>query len=443
MSQGQAAELKRSFLDQFRLFVELLRWTPLAAIAGVMGGSASALLLWSLEVASVTREAHKWLILLLAPVGWLVGLTYDRLGRSVQAGNNLILEEVHSPKKVIPIRMTPLVLLGTFLTHLFGGSAGREGTAIQAGASLADQLTRPFKLDDAGRRILLMTGMSAGFGSVFGTPLSGAVFGLEVLAIGALTYEAIAPCFLAAFIGDWTTKAWGIHHAHYVVIDVPAMRPDKLLAAMVAGAAFGLAGWFFAQTTHALGNLGKRYIKRPEMRPFAGGLIVTAAVFGLGTTKYIGLGLPTIAAAFTQKLPWYDFLVKSLFTSVTLGAGFKGGEVTPLFFVGATLGNALSHLLPLSASLLAGMGFVAVFGGAANTPIASTLMAMELFGPEAGAFAAIACVGSYLFSGHSGIYRSQRIGRRKRLGAASYNEVLPEPIQAKMHVPDPHETPHL
>jgi H+/Cl- antiporter ClcA len=315
--------------------------------------------------------------------------------------------------------MTPLILLGTFLTHLFGGSAGREGTAIQTGASLADQLTRPLRLAPHERRILLMAGISAGFGSVFGTPLSGAIFGMEVLAFGNVNYEAIAPCFLAAFIGDFTTKAWHIHHSVYVVSETPAMHLPGLLSSVAAGVVFGLVAMVFAKLTHAVSHAARR------------GIVVSAAVFALGTTRYIGLGLPTIAATFHGLVHPYDFAAKVIFTAVTLGTGFKGGEVTPLFYIGSTLGNALSRILPLPSSLLAGMGFVAVFAGAANTPIASTLMAVELFGAEAGAYAAIACVISYLFSGHAGIYHAQRVGQSKHLSAES-EEGLSLAIVAKM-----------
>ncbi len=407
--------------QHFALVSELLRWIPIASLVGVMSGLASAVLLASLAYATDLRESHKWIILLLAPAGWVVGLMYHYFGRSVEAGNNLILEEIHDPKDVIPIRMTPLILIGTFLTHLFGGSAGREGTALQTGASLADQLTRPLRLSAKERRILLMAGISGGFASVFGTPLAGALFGIEVLAIGTLNYEALAPCVIAAFAGDLVTRfiadyVPGVRHTLYVVSQTPHMSIGSFCLAASAGIAFGLTGMAFARTTHAISRRIKRLIARPELRPAVGGALVSIAVFAIGTTKYIGLGIPTIVAAFQSKLSPWDFAAKFAFTSVTLGSGFKGGEVTPLFYIGATLGNALSYLLPLPHGLLTGMGFVAVFAGAANTPIASTLMAIELFGAEAGAYAGIACVFSYLFSGHSGIYHSQRVGRPKHSG---------------------------
>jgi H+/Cl- antiporter ClcA len=408
-------EMKARVIAQARVTIALLKWLPVAAMVGVMAGTASALLLVSLDWATRVREGHRWIILLLPLAGLAVGCMYHYLGRSVEAGNNLILDEIHTPRATIPLRMTPLILIGTAMTHLFGGSAGREGTAIQTGASLADQLGRPLRMTPHQRRILLMAGISGGFASVFGTPLAGAIFGIEVLAVGRMSYEAILPCMIAAFVGEMTTRAWHVHHTLYAVPSVPGMSVGGLVSAMAAGAIFGLTAMAFARATHALSHLAKRTIAWPPLRPFLGGIAVAAAVFASGTTRYIGLGIPTIVAAFSTRLPRYAFAAKFALTAVTLGAGFKGGEVTPLFFIGATLGNALSGILPLPPGLLAGMGFVAVFAGAANTPIASTLMAVELFGAEAGAFAGIACVVSYLCSGHAGIYGSQRVGERKVL----------------------------
>jgi H+/Cl- antiporter ClcA len=258
-----------------------------------------------------------------------------------------------------------------------------------------------------------MAGLSAGFASVFGTPLAGAVFGLEILAIGRMKYEAIFPCFIAALVANQVTLEWGIHHTAYFISYAPSLNAVGILAAIAAGICFGSVGMIFSEGTHRVSALFKQHIKFSPFRPLVGGIIVALLVFALGTTKYIGLGIPTMVNSFQLQLPPWDFAAKLIFTVITLGAGFKGGEVTPLFFIGAALGNTLGYILPLPFPLLAGMGFVAVFAGAANTPISSTLMAIELFGGKSASFTAIACVVSYLFSGHSGIYRSQKMGHRK------------------------------
>ncbi len=404
--------------EQIDLLPYLGKWIFLATAVAALAGSASAFFLVSLDWATATRDAHRWLIWLLPLAGFGVGWFYLKFGQHVEAGNNLLIDEIHDPKKVVPLRMAPLVLGGTVISHLFGASVGREGTAVQMGGALADQFTHFFRLKHEDRRIILMAGISAGFSSVFGTPLAGAVWALEVLAIGRLRYDALLACTVAAIVADQVCSLWGVHHTHYAIPDIPRITVWGLCAMVLAGIAFGLAGKVFADATHALGRWVKKTIGHGPLRPLLGGAVLAAAVMFFTADRYIGLGIPVIVEAFEKPLPAYDFLGKMAFTVFSLGAGFKGGEVTPLFYIGATLGNALAPVLNMPFPLLAGIGFVAVFAGAANTPIASTLMAMELFGAEVGVYAGIACVISYLFSGHAGIYRSQRIGHAKyRRGA--------------------------
>ena len=373
-----------------------------------LSGSGSAAFLYGLEWATATREAFPLMLYLLPAAGLFIGLGYHFWGKGIESGNNLLLDEIHKPSSGVPARMAPAILLATVGTHLFGGSAGREGTAVQMGGSLAGWLGRKLGLDKLHTRILLMAGISAGFGSVFGTPLAGMVFGLEVLAVGRIRYDALIPCLIASVVGDWTCAAWGVHHTHYAGCAVPTVTPWLVGAVLLATLAFALTSLLFAELTHGLHRLFKKAVPWGPGRPAVGGLIVIGLVWLVGTRDYLGLGVPVIQQSFEPNgVSDWAFLWKLVFTAVTLGSGFKGGEVTPLFFIGATLGFALGHLLGVPPSFLAALGFVAVFAGAANTPLACTVMGIELFGPQYAVFLAVACCGSYVWSGHRGIYLSQ------------------------------------
>ncbi len=399
--------------EQIPSLLYLVKWVFICLLLGGIVGSVSAFFLISLEWANQYRENNLWIIALLPVGGFIIGLSYHLYGNSVVKGNNLLLEEYHSPKKIIPFRMAPLVLFGTVLTHLFGGSAGREGTAVQIGGAIADRFTKALKLSKRDRKIVLIAGISAGFASVFGTPLAGGIFALEVLILGRMRLDAIIPSFMAAIFADYFCTVWNVSHTHYHIDSVAGMTPVNLLWCLLAGIIFGLVAMLFSKSTHFWSSLFKKTIKYPPLRPVIGGIVLAVTIYLIGTTKYIGLGIPTIVDAFNINLNSYDFILKLLLTSFTLGAGFKGGEVTPLFFIGATLGNVLIWFIPLPMPLLAGMGFVAVFAGATNTPIACTIMGIELFGIESGVFIALACSTAYLFSGHSGVYSSQIIGSPK------------------------------
>ncbi|MEO8539420.1 MAG: voltage-gated chloride channel family protein [bacterium] len=396
--------------------------TPVAVVIG----SAVAFFLWSLERVTDARFDHPWLLYLLPVAGLASAAMYHRFGRSVEGGNNLILDEVHEPGGGVPARIVPLVLVGTVGAHLFGASVGREGTAVQMGGGVAGAFNRVFRLEEQELRILLMAGVAAGFGAVFGTPIAGAIFALEVLTIGRMEYTALIPVLYASLAADFTTSAWGIHHTAY---HIALSRPDGrlpfdaflMLKVALGAAAFGLAAVLFAELAHGIGRLFRRFVASPLLRPAIGGAIFVLATLALGTREYLGLGVTsphagdvTIVSSFlpggADNFSWWW---KLSLTALCVGSGFKGGEVTPLFFIGATLGNRLGALLRAPVDLFAGLGFVAVFAGAANTPLACTVMGIELFGASNAAYIAVACFVAYLVSGHSGIYPSQRVGTTK------------------------------
>ena len=425
--------------EQFKIAQHLLYWTALIVPVSFATGSMVALFLWLLDVATATRWQHEWLIFLLPIAGLLIAFLYRLYGKSVEAGNNLIMDQIHKPGGGVPARMTPLVLLTTIITHLFGGSAGREGTAVQMGGSIASLFSRWYRIRHHEKSILLMCGMAAGFGAVFGTPVTGAIFAMEVLAIGRIKYDALIPCFIASVLADITCSAYGIHHTRYQINFVPTasgalsfIHFDLLLLAkaIMAGVAFGLAGFFFAQLSHSIKTNGKRYIKNEWLIPVMGGVVIIALSFALGTFDYLGLGVTnprggvSIVSSFSAGGATYlSWFWKLLFTAITLGSGFKGGEVTPLFFIGAALGNTIATLSGAPVDLFAGLGFIAVFAAATNTPLACTVMGVELFGANNVLFYAVACFTAYYFSGHSGIYSAQKIAVSKlRLHSTSDSE---------------------
>lgn len=383
-----------------------------ALLIGVPVGLASAVFLRALEWATAERLARPWLILLLPAAGAATAFVYARVGGASSRGSELLVEQLHEPDGGVPRRMAPLVFLGTILTHLFGGSAGREGTAVQMGGSLASAAARALGLDREGLRGALMAGVAAGFGSVFGTPLAGAAFALEVLSSRPVRWEALLPCLLASLSADWTCRALGARHTAYVIAPGGALSPALAAKAALAGAAFGLAALLFVSASHAL-RRGFLRVKAPAGRAALGGLVVLALTALLGTRDYLGLGVTspdpaavTIVSSFRAGgAGWLDWLWKGLFTAVTTASGFQGGEVTPLFYLGATLGSVLARLLAAPVDLFAGLGLVAVFAGAANTPFACALMGVELFGAAHVAPVALACFTAYLFSGRAGLYR--------------------------------------
>lgn len=400
--------------EQFTILVHTLRWAILGGFVGVLAGTASAIFLISLAWATSTRVAHDGLLYLLPAAGLFVGWVYQRYGKTAARGNNLIIEEVNTNGASIPLRMAPLVLAGTVATHLFGGSAGREGTAIQMGASLADAIQRRLRLTSEERRWMLLAGISGGFGSVFGTPLAGFVFGLEVHRVGRIRYDGIVPCLAAALVGDLVTRGLGAPHSHYPQLATASIDGLLVLKVILAGALFGLTSLLFIELTHVVKTLARRLLAAAPLRPAVGGVVVILLALVVGNRDYLGLSLPLISQSLDGTgVIATAFLLKLVFTAVTLGTGFLGGEVTPLFVIGSTLGYALGGLLGVDTSWLAAIGFVAVFAGASNTPLASMLMGVELFGGGSAIYLAIGCFAAYLASGHRSIYITQIVDTGK------------------------------
>jgi H+/Cl- antiporter ClcA len=394
----------------------LFEWLALGALVGVACGVASAVFLHALGRATDFREAHELLVYALPVAGFVLGLLYDRWGKPIAGGNNLVLDTMHDDRPQLPVRMAPMVLIGTVLTHLFGGSAGREGTAVQMGASLADAIAHRLRVPPDTRRILLAAGIAGGFGSVFGTPIAGLLFGLEVVTIGRLEYHALVPALIASLVGDAVTRALGVVHTAYPQVAPLALTPGVVGKWLLFGVAIALTAIVFVELTHGLKKRLEQSIRWLPLRMAVGGLAVVGLWQLAGTSRYLGLGVPTILAAFSGPVPTFAFAWKLGFTAVTLAAGFLGGEVTPLFFVGATLGATVGHLLGLPIDLAAGVGLAALFGAAANTPLALSVMAVELMGASVLPHVVLVTVFAYLLSGHRGIYPAQRLARWKHGG---------------------------
>lgn len=384
----------------------LIRWLILAGATGVILGVVGGWFGISITVVTQLRESHPWMLYLLPAAGLLIVGMY-RLD-PYKTGTNLVLEGIQSGA-YIPLRMAPLIAGSTILTHAFGGSAGREGAALQLGGSVAGTLGKWLKLEEYDHRIMIMSGMSAGFSALFGTPLTATIFAMEVTNVGIMQYAALVPCSVAALVAKETAEFVGAHGEHFTLPTVAAFNPQN--AFLVILLAFCCAGVsiLFCAMLHTAERIYKKWIPNEWLRVVAGGSLVVLMTLLLGTTDYLGAGMPVIELAMEGKVIAAAFLLKMVFTGISLGSGFRGGEIVPSLFVGATFGCLFGQITGLSPSLAAACGMASVFCGVTNCPISSLLLSFELFGFNGMPFFLLSVCISYLESGYYGLYHSQKI----------------------------------
>lgn len=390
------------------ILTQKIRWCSFALFAGILAGLAAAIFLHALNWATNFRDSHIYLIWFLPAAGLLIGLVYHHLGRDVQPGTNLIMDEMHDPKSTLPVKMAPFVLLGTLITHLFGGSAGREGTAVQMGASLADQLSKIFKVGREERRILLVCGAGAGFGAAIGAPWAGVIFGAEVIHVGKLRAFAWVEALIASFTAFEVANLLKSPHTEYPTIVAGAFSWKVFFFVIVFGLVCGLTARIFSLVTHLIEKLEARFISYPPLKPMLAGFLLAGLYWWESTYRFAGLGITLIQDSLRYQGTFDVPLLKVGFTALTLGSGFKGGEFIPLVFIGATLGSAAASFIPVAFPLLAACGFAAVFAGAATAPAACAVMAVEIFGRELAPYFVAACFASALVAGPSRIYRRRK-----------------------------------
>lgn len=392
----------------YRNFLTFTKWGIFSSIVGLVVGAVSTLFAWCLGEVTRIRGDNPWLILLLPLGGVFIVFLYGLFHNNKDRGTNMVLSTIHAETE-LPFIMAPCIFISTIVTHLFGGSAGREGAALQLGGSIGNQLGRWFRMDDKDKRIVVMCGMSAAFSAVFGTPIAASVFAMEVVSVGVMYYAALVPCVFASLIAWKIAGMMGMGGHGYEIIDhvtfqfVPSVKVI-VLAVCCAGLSV-----LFCMVLHSLGDLYYEKMRNPYIRIVVSALLIIGLTTLLQTTDYMGTGVPVIARALHGQVRPEAFLLKMLFTAMTLEAGFKGGEIVPSFFIGATFGCLFGQILGVSPSMCAAVGMVAVFCGVTNCPITSMLIAFELFGYREVPYFLIAISVSYLMSGYYGLYHDQTI----------------------------------
>ncbi|MFR7987319.1 MAG: chloride channel protein [Anaerotignum lactatifermentans] len=400
-----------------------LIWSFIGAVIGAVVGVVGIIFHILLEEVTAFRMSHPWILFLLPLGGLVIAGLYHLLRMQNDRGTNLILIAVRVNEKV-SLRLTPLIFISTIITHLLGGSAGREGAALQIGGSIGSFIGRKIKLDEKDERIITMCGMSAGFAALFGTPVAAVVFSMEVITVGIMHYSAIVPSIIAAITATGISMTCGVTPTAFTLESVPALSPSGVGSVILLGMFCAGVSVLFCLAMETAGKYYKQIFKNGYIRIFVGGCIVVAITLLLGTRDYNGAGMDVIARAIAGEAEYPAFLWKILLTALTLGAGYKGGEIVPSFFVGATFGCVIGPWIGLPASFAAGTGMAALFCGVTNCPIASVILCVELFGAEGIAYYTLACAVSYMLSGYYGLYSEQKI---------MYSKMQPEFINKSVH----------
>lgn len=407
--------MRNKIIEESVLFVSVLKWITLSSGIGFIVGGATAVFLKILKAGiTLSTQYHYYFILL--PIGlFLSSLMVKYLAKDAGGyGTEKVIESIHKESGKIQVAVIPVKLVATVMTAVVGGSVGQIGPCAQIGGGLASLLAGFFKFDDNDRKKLVICGISAGFSSVLGAPIAGAIFGVEVLFVGAILYEVLLPSFISGIIGYHTAAFLGTTHFHYNTIHfIPTFSEAFFLKIVIAGIFFGLCAILLIVTVHAIEGLFAKFRIWPPLKGIIGGTIMIILTF-IFSTRYLGIGLDTIDEVLQGvQIVSYAFIMKTLFTAVTFASGGSGGIIAPILFVGATSGSFLGDFMNLDRATFASIGFVSVLAGAANTPIAMSILAIELFGKEIGAYAAIACVISFLITGHRSIFPTQIIAMKK------------------------------
>lgn len=389
-----------------------VKWTLISCLTGILGGVAGSVFGHGIRLASEAFQTHGWLLLMLPLSGILIVWLYRVSHQEGNRGTNMVLLAISSDEK-ITLATAPLIFVSTILTHLTGGSAGREGAALQLGGSIGSLVGRLVKLDEKDKKIAVISGMSGCFGALFGTPLAAAVFCMEVANVGAFYYAALIPGVFSSFIGAGIAGMAGLPAEHFVIQEIPAFGVGPAVIIVILGILCAAISVGFCLLLHGGEHLYKKYIENPYLRILAASGILLFLTLAAGTRAYNGSSMGLIEEAMEGKVRYEAFLLKAVFTAVTLGAGYKGGEIVPTLCVGATFGCMVGTILGFSPSLCAACGMVALFVGVTNCPLASMLIAFEMFGFDAMPYLVIAVTVSFGLSGYYGLYGSQKFAYSK------------------------------